>query len=272
MALIKTIIIDDEEQAREGVRTLLEGDSEIQICAICKDGIESIEQINEHSPDLIFLDIQMPEINGFEVINNIRMNPLPTIIFVTAYDQYAISAFEIQALDYLLKPFTNARFNEVLERAKSHIKNKTLVNLNNQIAKLLKGIGDSASDSTNQIINEVNNTRPAFNRLVIKASGKIHFVNFSDIYWIEADDYYVKIHTVNHTFMVRESLKGLGQRLDSTIFLRIHNSSIINTRHLKELEPYYNGEFFAHLTNGVKVKVSRGYRNNINSLIDSSNN
>jgi two-component system LytT family response regulator len=212
MPEIKVIIVDDEKEAREGIAMLLEKDPEISIVALCKNGLEAIKAVQEQQPELIFLDIQMPTINGFEVLSTLSETNLPEVIFVTAYEQYLLKAFENHAVDYLLKPFTD-------------------------------------------------------DRLIIKADGKIYFVPLQDIIWIQAYDYYVRVHVNARFYLIRESLKKMEQLLPDEIFLRVHKSSIINLHHVKEIELYFTNEFIAKMSNGEKIKTSRNYRDTLNDMI-----
>lgn len=259
--MIKTIIIDDEEEAREGVRVLLERDPEVELVAMCKHGLEAINAIYEHQPHLVFLDIQMPEINGFEVLNSIRPEAMPAVIFVTAYDQYAIRAFEVHAIDYLLKPFTDERFYRALTFAKQHIHQK---NLNPKLNALLQQYQkENTQAQGDYLIQERASNRPSSNRLVIKSSGKIYFIQLEDIRWIEAYDYYIKIHIEGRFYLVRESMKRMVQKLPENQFARIHKSSIVNLNQIVELEPYFNGEYIVHLQSGEKLKLSRNFKKNL---------
>jgi two-component system LytT family response regulator len=261
MNKIKTLIVDDELEAREGIKLLVEDDDEIEILSVCKNGIEAIDKINEHRVDLMFLDIQMPVINGFEVVNSISKERLPHIIFVTAYDQYALKAFEVHAIDYILKPFTNLRFLEGLKRAKqliyqekSHDEQKKLKLLSEELA------GENAYPEA--LIASIE----AQQRLIVKEGGKVYFVPFQNIIWLEAYDYYVKIHVKDHCYLVRERLKRLEEKLPENTFMRIHKSSIINTNQLVSIQSGESSEFSILLDNQQWLKVSRNYKEKIRHL------
>ncbi len=259
MKKIKTIIVDDETKALDGLKVLLKDVDEIELCAACENGVEAIESIEKHKPDLLFLDIQMPEVNGFEVLNNIPEEIMPVVIFTTAYDQYALKAFEMHAVDYLLKPFSNERFYESLNHAKKII-TKNKIDLLSLISDYQKEIKDKIE---NKLINETENNFPQ-KRLVVKSSGKIYFLNFDDIKYFEAEDYYLSIHTKNKNLLIRESLKNIEQKLPANQFVRIHRSRIINSDFIEVIQPHFNNDFYVTLKDGSKLKGSRNYKENLN--------
>lgn len=253
-------IIDDEEEARMGLSLLLQQDEDVKLVAICSDGIDAIKQLNSAQPDLLFLDIQMPGANGFEVLNSISYQPTG-VIFVTAYDQFALKAFEVHALDYLLKPFSDDRFFEALEHAKQKIvssgKAQTPGVLKGQIESILK-----EQKPNDQFLDTEEN-----DKLIVKADGRLNFVSFDDIIWVEAYDYYVKIHMTSDTLLVRESMKKLFSRLSHN-FVRVHRSSIVNIDFVKLIEPQPNNEQKLTLSNGDVVKVSRSYKSDLSRVIE----
>ncbi|TRX56264.1 response regulator transcription factor [Fulvivirga sp. M361] len=240
---INAVVVDDEKEAREGVSLLLQQDSAIKIAAICGDGVSAIEQINTFEPQLLLLDIQMPDINGFEVLNSIKKMP-EAVIFVTAYDQFALKAFEVHALDYLLKPFSDSRFFEALDLAKKRIAQKRLSDFKH-LLKTVDTSGSTVLDRNDQ--------------LIVKSDGKIHLLPHAEILWIEAYDYYVKIHTKGRFYLARESMKRMEEKLPSHLFLRIHKSSIVNLKCVKRATPKPNSEYDLILNNEVQLKVSRNY-------------
>ncbi|MDN5204156.1 LytTR family DNA-binding domain-containing protein [Fulvivirgaceae bacterium BMA10] len=270
MNKIRTIIVDDEKEAREGLNLLLEADHDIEIVTTCKNGLEAISAIDELKPDLIFLDIQMPGVNGFEVLNSISITPLPAVVFVTAYDQYSLKAFEIHAIDYLLKPFTDERFFSALEFAKQHIRNRKLENVNDQLKNLLAHYKEEIKfDKESAVLNESASGNKIFNdRLIIKADGKIVFVPLGEIIWIEAYDYYIKIHVADRFYLVRDSMKKMENTLPSNQFIRIHKSSVINLDYITELVPHFNNEYIVKLSNGKALKVSRSYKDKLKGIIE----
>ena len=265
MNKVKIVVVDDEEEAREGVKQLLESDTEIELLSVCKNGLEAIQDINQLKPDLVFIDIQMPEVNGFDVLNNIRIKPFPMVIFITAYDQYALKAFEIHAVDYLLKPFTDERFFKALNYAKTQVRESSIENIESKLSSILTSYQqDQGGSESNRLINE--NTGSG--RMTIKSSGKIYFVPLDEIRWVEAFDYYIKIHVKDKFYLVRESMKKMEQKLPGEKFMRIHKSSIVNLEFINELEPHFNGEYLLRLIDGQQLKVSRSYRKNLDLILN----
>jgi len=232
---IRTIIVDDEPLARTNLTMLLCRHPEIEIVAECGSGREAISAIRTEMPDLAFLDVQMPECDGFDVIEMLGSDA-PCVIFVTAYDSYALRAFEVGALDYLLKPFDNARFERTLERAKERI-----------------ALGQ--------------NGRHAKQTFVIKATGQVSFVAASEIDWIEAADYYASLHVGARTYLLRRSMAELEQELDPAAFCRIHRSAIVKLEKVQRLELNESGEYDVLLSGGTRLRLSRHYRKRLQSRL-----
>jgi len=260
MNLFTTLIIDDEPQARNGLKTLLKRDTSIQLLASCANGVEAINQINQLQPQIIFLDIQMPEVNGFDVLNSINPQHIPLVIFTTAYDKYALRAFEVHAVDYLLKPFTDTRFFEALSLAKHSIRQKAIEEEHRKLKGLLKQYtSDERLEKRGRILGR--HAEPMMqDRLAIKYDGKIHFLFPKDICYITAEDYYVKIYLEKQKFLVRDSLKALLQRLPEPHFIRIHRSTVVNLSCVQSISPYQNGDYYLYLTDGTSLRGSRNYR------------
>ena len=242
MTQIRCIIIDDEKEARLGLQAMLTDMDDIVVVSVCKNGLEAIEAINRLQPDLILLDIQMPGINGFEVLASIE-EPKPSVIFVTAYDQYALKAFEVHALDYLLKPFTDERLEESLKNAM-----KSIDQSRSQVTTLIKERNYPTRD---EMLSQADESK-----LVFKADGKVHFLDYQSIHWIEAYDYYVKVHVEERFHLLREAMKRLELRLPP-FFIRVHKSAIVNLKSVKTMENLPNSELALALKNGHTVKVSR---------------
>jgi len=246
---LRTIIIDDEKEAREGLKAILQKEGGIEVVALCKNGLEAIQQIHTKKPDLVFLDIQMPEINGFEVLNSIAKEYRPMVAFVTAYDQFALKAFQHHAVDYILKPITPQKIHDFL----SHLQ---------QIQKVTKPQIDNLLQST---LEEKDNvflqSQPELSRrkIIFKSMGKIHFLGFDSIIRIDAEGVYLNIITSQNSFLVRDSLKKMENSLPTTDFLRVNKSHLVNLNAILEAEPYFNGEYFLKMSNGSKVKVSRSF-------------
>jgi len=237
---IRTIIVDDEPLARSNLSVLLRLDPEIEIVAECASGSEALAEIRTANPDLVFLDVQMPECDGFDVLELLGQHLPPAIVFVTAYDQYALRAFDAGALDYLLKPFDNARFARALHRAKQRIShNKDL-------------------------------PRPP-ERLAIKGAGEIVFVKVSEIDWIEAADYYACLHVGAKTHLLRRSLAELEQELNQKMFCRIHRSIIVNLDRVQGMELNEEGEYEVLLERGTRLRLSRRYRKQLEARLNVSN-
>jgi len=240
--MIRALIVDDEALARERIRTLLAAAPDVTIVGECSGGREAVEAIVAERPDLVFLDVQMPDLNGFEVLEAAQPEWLPAVVFVTAYDEYALKAFEVHAIDYLLKPVEPERFRTALARAPG--------------AKALGLLG---------MLDE----RP-LERLVIRARGKILFVKPGDIDWIEADGKLAQLHVGRETHAVRIPLKRLEQRLGAHGFVRVHRSAIVNVERIKELEPWFHGEYVVVLKDGTKLTSSAAHSQALHRIIDAS--
>src|SRR5947208_8356789 len=223
-APIRALIADDEALARKFIRRMLKDDHDVEIVGECSNGKEAVTMIKKQNPDVVFLDVQMPEMDGFAVLESIGVERLPEIIFATAYEQYAIRAFELHALDYLLKPFDQARFKDAIKHAKQRFRSQRQKDGRLQMSALLESI---------------KNKPQYLDRLVIKASGRITFLRTNEINWIEADDKYVHLHTTKAKPMVRQTLSAMEAQLDQTKFRRVHRSAIINVEQIKELQPLF---------------------------------
>lgn len=241
---IKAIVVDDEPLACKRLKKLLSEDDEIEVVAVCENGMEAIEQINNKEPDLVFLDIQMPEISGFDVLQNID-GEMPVTIFVTAYDEYALKAFEVHALDYLMKPFKEERFRNSLNRAKETIEQGKEMLVNDKIDDLLKYLDPD---------------QEPLSRILVKSSDRYFFINDNEIDWIESEGNYVRIHTGDKSYLIRETMINMEAKLDSDTFFRIHRSTIINVDKVKEMEPWFHGDYKVIMYNGEKLTLSRNYK------------
>jgi two-component system, LytTR family, response regulator len=232
---IRTIIVDDEPLARSNVMALLRRDPEVEIVGECGSGAEAISTINRTQPDLVFLDIQMPECTGFDVLEQLGLRLASEIVFVTAHDVYALQAFEAGALDYLLKPFADERFEVTLRRIKSRVVLRDLPTPDR--------------------------------RLFVRSAGRISLVPIDDIDWIEAADYYACLHVGGATHLIRKTITQLEQELDSSTFFRVHRSSIVNLRRIETLALNEGGEYDVVLQNGHKLRLSRGYRQRLQARL-----
>ena len=256
MRVIRTVIVDDEPLAREGVRMMLEEDSEISVVAECANGREALAAISEKEPDLIFLDVQMPEMGGFEVLEAVGAEQAPQVIFVTAYNKYALQAFEAHALDYLLKPFTVERFSEALRRAKMQIQNEQNGELNRRLATLLEDLKPQAK---------------YLERIVVKNSGRVSFLSVEEIIWIEAAESYVRFHAEGgKSYLIRGAISRLEAQLEPARFLRIHRSIIVSIKQIKEMQPLFHGDYEIVVKDGTKLTSSRSYRDKLQRLLENS--
>lgn len=250
-AKIRTLIIDDEPLARERLRSLLKSDPEIEVIGECANGQQAIESIRSESPDLVFLDIQMPEGNGFEVLEHLDLERMPIVVFVTAYDQYAVRAFEVHALDYLLKPYDQARFEKTLGRAKAEIALRKTSQASQKLLSLLEGMESKKAQ---------------VDRLLIRSAGKVFFLRVDEIDWVESSGNYVKLHVGNDAHLLRETMNEMERKLNKEKFIRIHRSTIVNLDRIKEIQPWFNGEYVVILQNDSKLTASRGYRKRLSEV------
>jgi two-component system, LytTR family, response regulator len=248
---IRTLIVDDEPLARKRIRRFLSAESDVSVIEECGAGREAINIIEETSPDLLFLDVQMPEIDGFEVLQSIHLERMPTIIFTTAYDQHALKAFEFHALDYLLKPFKQDRFKRALERVR---------------AQLAKGSARETSAGLATFIRKIQAQQSYLSRFLIKSSNRVVFINATEVDWIESAANYALLHVNDKTHLVRETMQALEAKLCPKTFQRISRSVIVNLERVKELQPMGKGQYVVILTNGKQLTMSRGIRDFQNAL------
>jgi two-component system LytT family response regulator len=241
---MKTLIVDDEPLARRRIRLLLEREADIEILADCGDGCEAVRAIEAQVPDLVFLDIQMPELDGFEVIRSIGVDRFPRVIFVTGYDQYAIRAFEVHACDYLVKPFTDERFAEALAQARSRLGSEGVAGLTERLSELLERIPASR----------------ALTRLALRAHGSIRFLDVDEIDWIEAAGKTVRVHAGGEVYELRESIGRLEDKLDPWRFLRIHRSAIVHVDRIAAIEGTAESGQTVALKDGTLLPLSRANR------------
>lgn len=248
---IRTLIVDDEPLARERLTALLRPETDLEIIGECADGRTAVETIRRERPDLVFLDVQMPELDGFAVLAALQGETLPAVVFVTAYDQFAVKAFEVHAQDYILKPFDRERLQTALQRVRDRIQHEQTGGLQNQLAALLADLRPQDNST---------------HHLAIKGDGRVIFVRLDEIDWVEAADNYVKIHAGHETHMLQETMTALEERLPAKKFLRISRSAIVNIDRIKELQPLFHGEYAVVLRNGAKPTLSRGYRDKLREL------
>ncbi len=252
---IRTIIADDEHLARQKLRLLLGSEPGVQVVAECQNGEETVDAVHTHKPDLLLIDIRMPDMDGFEVLGKIVTDEMPSIVFTTAYDQFAIRAFDARALDYLLKPFEQERLHEAIERTRAELLKSHNLNLTSHILNLV-----AKSESQTE-------SRPVDDRMVIRAGGKVVFIDVKEIDWIEAAANYVKLNVGKESYLLREGIGSISERLDPDRFVRIHRSVLVNVSKIKELQPCDSGEYIAVLKNGKELSCSRGYRTQLQRVI-----
>jgi two-component system, LytTR family, response regulator len=252
-AAIKTgaLIVDDEPLARRRIRRMLARHPEIEILGDAANGREAITAIRELAPDLVFLDVQMPELDGFAVLEAIGAQLMPLVIFVSAYDQYALRAFEVCALDYLLKPFDRQRFDKALQRAKGRLANER-TDINQRALRLLE---------------ELRAERSHAERMLVKSGGRAFFLKTDEIDWVEAEGKYVRLHVGKESYLVREAISSLEAQLDPKKFLRIHRCSIVNIDRVKELQPWFHNEYRVILRDGTELMLSRSCRKKLGELL-----
>jgi two-component system LytT family response regulator len=250
--VFRALIADDEPLARRGVRILLERSPDIEIVGEATGGVEAADLIQRLRPDLVFLDVQMVGCDGFETLKRAGPAAAPVVVFVTAYDEYAIKAFEFNAVDYLLKPYDDVRFAAALERAKESVIRRRTDAVDNRLERLIEHFEGEGRD-----------------RILLKSSGEIIFLKTAEIDWIEAEGDYVKFHVAGRTHLMRGTMAALEERLDPKRFIRIHRSTIVNADRLRKLSPSFEGEYAVILQDGTKLRMSRGYQDRIKSLLGS---
>ncbi len=268
---IKTVVVDDEPLARKGLRTRLERHADIEVVAECQNGVDAVSVISKLRPDLVFLDIQMPGLNGFQVIHKLRElhQPIPLIVFVTAYDSYAIKAFDVHALDYLLKPADDERLRETLVKVRNYFGNQ---HQDEQSRKLVDLVADLTGDDCEEILRKLANgeaieTNPYPDVLAIKDGSEVTRVAVQDIQWIDAAGDYMCVHALDGMHIMRKTMKELEQELNPQWFVRVHRSAIANIRFVKKLVSHISGEYHLILQNDTELKVSRSHRDKVKAAM-----
>jgi two-component system LytT family response regulator len=248
---LRVLIVDDEAPARERLVALLAEQADIDIVSECASGPEAVEAILDHRPDLVLLDVQMPEMSGFEVMDAVGVHAVPALVFVTAYDEYALRAFEARALDYLLKPFTAARFADALSRAR----------------RLLEG--DAARETRARVGAVLEHLLPPLvqRRLAARDGSRVIFLRLHEIDWIEGAGNYVRLHAGGRTYSLRATLRATAQRLQAAGFRRIHHSTIVNTERIRTVERLPQGGYVVALEDGTRLETSRSYENSVGRLL-----
>lgn len=250
---IRALIVEDEPLARERLKMFLADERDVLVVGECADGRAAVSAIRSLGPDLVFLDIQLPELDGFGVVEEVGAERMPAVIFVTAYDQHAIRAFDVRALDYLLKPYKRERLRGAVERARAQIRRGESVKLREQLLSLLESVRQGPQH---------------VERLMIKSAGRVYFIRADEIDWVEAEGNYVRIHAGKETHFLRETLVGMEAKLDPNKFVRIHRSAIANVRSIKELRPLFSGDYVVILRDGERLTLSRSHKEKLLSLFE----
>jgi two-component system LytT family response regulator len=260
---LRTAIVDDEPLARQLIRELLDSDPEVEIVAECGNGKQALAAVGKNAIELMFLDVQMPAMSGFDVLRAMKGGRMPYVIFVTAFDRYALRAFEVQAVDYLLKPFTRSRFHDSVKRAKQAIRNQELAGLATRMAYLAEAYADlqSSFDELKE------GATPRATEFVVRRGRTMQSIRAADIRWIEAANQYVKLHTAGGSHLLARSLTALTKELDSKRFCRIHRSTIVNTGVVREVRAEQNGTCSVILNDGRELRMSRGRRGVLSALL-----
>ena len=252
MTVVRVAVADDEPLARERIVSLLESREGYELVAECKDGAEAVAAIRKEQLDLVFLDVRMPELDGFQVLEALGAGQAPTIIFVTAFEDYALRAFEVSALDYLLKPFDRARFEKTIARFEERFRGGPR-GISEELRQFLSNLGG--------------NTNGYAARFPVKSSGDIYFIRSEEIDWIDAAGNYTALHVAGKKHLIRETMKSVESKLDPRKFVRVHRSAIINLDRLRKLQPYFHGEYVVTLQDGTTLTSSRGYSDRLRALL-----
>ncbi len=249
---LSALIVDDERMARERIADLLRSRADIRVCGECVNGREAVDEIRAQRPDIVFLDIQMPEMGGFDALAELRDDEVPEIVFTTAHDQFALQAFEVHAVDYLLKPYARDRFYAALDIAGERARARS---------------ADTAARNVSSLLTELRDRSEGVDRIPVKTDGRIIFVETDTIDWIEAADNYAAFHVGGRTHLVRETLTKLDARLPADRFYRISRSTIVNVRAIRELQPKFHGDYAVILKNGTRLSLSRTHRDQLTALM-----
>jgi len=254
---LRVAIVDDEPLAREGVALHLHSEPDIEIVALCADGAEAVRSIREHAPDLVFLDVRMPGLSGFDVIRQIGVERMPAVIFLTAYEQHALEAFRVNAVDYLLKPLDRTKLAEALERARRDFTQRNLLRRTSELVSLLDQLGGGGSQGAIRS-----------GRILVRSGGNVHILKPDEITWVEAEGDYVTLHAGEKSYLLRESLRNMEARLEPHGFRQIHRSTLVSLRRIRELLANENGDYQAVLDNGTRLKVGRRYKDALFAALD----
>lgn len=268
MEKLRTLIVDDEALARRGLCLRLRDIPDVEIVGECANGRQALKAIQELDPDLIFLDIQMPGINGFEVVQNLQQDHMPAVVFVTAYDRYAIKAFDVFALDYILKPADDAHLLRALDRARHHLRNKQALCDKHKLLAMIGELTGKAPAELGDWLAGANDTADPYpDKIAIKDGDVITLLPVTEIAWIDAAGDYMCVHAGDAVHIMRTTMKALETRLDPALFQRIHRSTIVNVKCVRSISPHMNGEYHLLLEGGMRLKMSRNYKDCLEKLI-----
>jgi two-component system LytT family response regulator len=264
--MLRALIVDDEELARRGLEIRLAGYADIEICGQARNGREALLAVREQAPDLMFLDVQMPGMDGFEVLRRLAGSTMPEIIFVTAYDEFALKAFDANALDYLLKPINDDRLREAIARARKHADGKTAENHRNRLLKFVCELTGRELTLESALAAATGEDHGYPKRIAIRDGAQTQCVDVAAIDWIDAAGDYMCVHSAGDTFVLRGTMKHLEGVLDPETFVRVHRSAIVNRHRVTAMRPHRNGEYFLKLGDAAELKLSRKYKSNLERL------
>ncbi|MBL6691742.1 MAG: response regulator transcription factor [Pseudomonadales bacterium] len=265
---LNAIIVDDESLARKGLKLRLDDIDGVEVIAECSNGKEALNKVAELEPDLIFLDIQMPGMSGFDVVSRLQQDDMPLIVFVTAYDEYAIKAFDVHAVDYLLKPMEAGRLQEAIDRARSHKDLDGVVTDKQRLLELIISITGKSEQSITQLLKDHTGSKAYPDKIAIKDGGETTLVPTADIDWVDAAGDYMCIHANDETHVMRITMKELEDQLDPANFQRVHRSTIANLDRVTKVCSHMNGEFHLILNNGASIKMSRSYKEKVKHFFE----
>ena len=268
MKPVRLVIVDDEVAARDGLRHLASADPDLEIVAVCENGTEAIEAVERLAPDAMLLDVQMPGLTGFDVLRAIDVESMPLVVFITAFEDHAVQAFEQSALDYLLKPFDDARFESSMARVKEALAEKANAQLGRRVVGLLHQLEHSGlGPSTGEVSRPAEPNRPLAH-LVVRHDRRVTLLRTPEIDWIEAADYYARVRSGGRSFLIRETMANLETRLDASRFFRIHRSAIVNLDRVKEIQTSFKGEHVVILMDGTRLPLNRNRRSQLEAFLD----
>lgn len=261
---IVAVVIDDEPLARERLRWLIEQSQDVELAEACADGPSGVQAIQREKPDVVFLDVQMPGMDGFDVVSKVGAHNMPFTVFVTAFDHHAVRAFDARAIDYLLKPFSDARFEEAVARVRERITGAKLMTFTSQLASLLQGVPRQPPELV------MEEGAQYLDRVAVRMGDKVRIIPTKTIDWIEAEGVYVRLHVSADSLLLRSPMHALETRLDPRRFVRIHRSTIVNIERVKELREQDKGDYAVLLQDGTRLRLSRSRRRNLETLLGSA--